>query len=227
MSSHVVRSPGPILAAALFLMCLQAAPAAGQFDAVPVPEPLALMDFITGEWSVAGAFRTPDHIGSDRTLWYQTRGGGVTAFDGRAWVAHTSGSATADSIGALMESPADPFRFEGEMTARWIQDGFVLLLDEGRTSGTTLIYFDTAETEWVSTAFHAPSNSVTRSSAPSTGELPAFEGSATDRRGERTFRTRYELQGPDHFLVRTDVTFDGGVTWIDDQIVQEVRRRRP
>lgn len=226
MSELDLRRTWPTLLLGVVVASFGWTPAvAGQFDEVPVPEPLGRLDFMVGQWRVEGAFRTPDHIGTDRTLWYETRGGGLTRFDGREWVAYGAGSTVADSISALITEPAEPFGFTTEQNTRWAQDGFLLVIDEGRTSGTTLIYFDTAADEWVSTAFHAPTNGVTRSTAPSTGELPVFEGMATDRRGERTFRTRYEVHGPDHFTVRTDVTFDGGDTWLDDQIVQEVRRR--
>ncbi len=51
-----------------------------QFDQIPVPSRMSALDFMVGEWAVEGAFRTPDHVLADRTLWYLTRGGGVTSF---------------------------------------------------------------------------------------------------------------------------------------------------
>ncbi len=106
-----------------------------------------------------------------------------------------------------------------------IQDGFALVVDGGRTSGSTVVFFDTGRTAWVATHVHAPTNGVSTSVAREADGLPIFEGRATDRRGERIFRRRYETHGPDHYTIRTDISFDEGVTWIDDQIVQEVRRR--
>lgn len=198
-----------------------------QFDAVEVPPQLQALDFMIGAWTVDGAFRNPDHVASDRTLWYLTRGGGVTRFDGSAWTAFAPGeSPEADAVLAQIGgSRAEPYEFANRRDARWAQDGFVLILDEGRTSGTTLIYFDTGTSEWVATLFHAPTNGVNAVRAAASEELPVFVGSGSDRRGERVFRRRYEVHDADHYTVRTDVSFDDGTTWIDDQIVQEVRRR--
>ena len=66
---------------------------------------------------------------------------------------------------------------------------------------------------------------MTRSVAPFTDGLPVFTGEGSDRRGDRTFRRRYEIIDRDHYRIRTDVSFDEGMTWIVDQIVQEVHRR--
>ena len=211
--------------AAVLTLCALGSPASAQVDAVPVPEQMRALDFMVGEWSVNGAFRNPDHVGADRTLWYTTHDGGVTRFDGRSWVAFAPGDSVADSVMALIPGRADPYPFESEMTVRTAQDEFMLVVDEGRTSGTTFIYFDTGAAEWVATSVHAASNSVTSAGAADAAGLPVFEGRGTDRRGERIFRRQYEVHGPDHFSVRTDVSFDEGQTWIADQIVQEVRRR--
>lgn len=210
-----------------FLQPATAVPVIAQFAEVPVPEAMATLDFMVGEWTVEGRFRTPDYIGDDRTLWYLTRDGGVTRFDGQAWVAFAPGeSAPADSIRKLASAEqASPYEFTHPLDVTRIQDGFALLLDEGRTSGTTLIYFDTEQDAWIATAFHAPTNAVTTSTAEKSDGMPMFEGRGTDRRGERIFRQRYELQGSDAFVIRTNVSFDEGVTWIDDQIVQEIHRR--
>lgn len=221
----LVRQTALAFTTALLALATLAPGGAAQFDEVPVPESMARLDFMLGEWTVTGTFRTPDHIGGDRTLWYETRGGGLTRFDGQGWTAFSPGSPTADSVRGAMGPPADPFAFAGEMSVTRIQDDFMLLIDEGRTSGSTLIYFDGTTAEWVATAFHAPTNGVTRSAAAATEGLPVFEGRATDRRGERIFRTRYEVHGPDHFTIHIDVSFDDGVTWLDDQSVREARRK--
>lgn len=40
----------------------------------------------------------------------------------------------------------------------------------------------------------------------------------------RILRRPYEIHAPDHYSVRTDVSFDDGATWIEDQVVLEVHR---
>ena len=204
---------------------LGTAPAQAQFDEVEVPPQLASLDFMLGDWTVDGEFRTPDFVGDDRLLWYFTRGEGVTRFDGRAWTSFPPGGAVSDSIRARVETPTEPFRFSTPMSVRTAQDGFVLLIDEGRTSGTTMIYIDPASEEWVSIAIHAPTGSLTRSTAPVGEGTPVFSGSGVDRRGERIFRRSYTRHSSDHFTVRIDISFDAGETWIDGQSVQQVRRR--
>ncbi len=200
-------------------------PAVAQFDDIAVPPELKALDFMMGEWVVEGNFRTPDHVGSDRTLWYTTRGGGITRFDGRSWTAFLPGaSPTADSIRSLVTDVADPYAFSNAMVVHKAQDDFLFIIDEGRTSGTTVVYYDTSKSEFIATQYHAATNAVSTSSAESVEGPPVFKGRATDRRGERIFRTRYELHGADHFSIRTDISFDDGVTWIDDQIVRDVRR---
>ena len=224
----MTRNPrlSPTLWTALVGLACGATPATAQFDEIAVPAEMDVLDFMIGEWLVEGTFRNPDHVGTDRTLWYTTRGGGIMRFDGRSWTAFTPGeSHSADSILSGVAERAAPYTFSNTMSARRIQDGFLLIVDEGRTAGTTLIYYDTSSSEWIATAYHAPTNGVSTSRAPLADGVPVFEGRATDRRGERILRRRYEAHGADHFTVRTDISFDEGVTWIDDQIVQEVRRR--
>lgn len=211
-------------AAGLCLLC-DPSRVTAQFDEIPVPEEMSRLEFMIGDWQVEGTFRTPDQV-RNRTLWYTTRGGGVTRFDGTAWVAFQPGdSPVADSVIAEVTEPGAPYEFSSEMNVTWGQDGFLLQIDEGRTSGSTFIFFDTAAQAWKTTEIHAPSNSAGGATAALADGLPVFEGRATDRRGPRLFRRRYEVHGPDHFTVRTDITFDEGVTWLDDQIVLQVRRR--
>ncbi len=221
------RAPrGPITLLLLAVLAVTSTAVEAQFDDVPVPEAMSALDFMLGDWQVEGTFRMPDHVGQDRTLWYLTRVDGITRFDGQAWVAFRPGeSPVADSILQLVTARAEPFAFTNPLTATRIQDGFALLLDQGRTAGTILIYFDTDEAAWVATGFHAPTIAVTTSVAAATEGLPVFEGRETDRRGERIFRQRYELHGPDAYTIRTDVSFDEGVTWMDDQMIRQVRRR--
>ncbi|NKB86980.1 MAG: hypothetical protein GKS06_01995 [Acidobacteria bacterium] len=198
----------------------------GQFDDVPIPAEMKALEFMVGEWTVDGAFRTPDHVAADRTLWYLTRNGGVTRFDGQGWTAYVRGeSETADGVLAAIDGRSDPFAFSNTMDVSWAQDGFVLLIDEGRTSGTAMVHFDTARQVWASHSIHAASNSSTTALAPASDALPVFEGRGVDRRGERIFQRRYEVLDAGHFAIRTSVSFDDGVTWIEDQIVQSVRRR--
>ena len=208
-------------------LAVTAAPGEAQFDEVVVPQEMQALDFMLGEWVVRGTFRTPDHIGSDRTLWYTTLGGGLTRFDGRSWTAFVPGaSATADSIQSLVTERAATYAFSHPLRAHWAQDGFLLVIDQGRTSGTSVVYYDTPTSQWVGTQFHAATNSVSTTRAQSgQGGPPVFAGRGTDRRGERISRTSYELHDADHFTIRTDISFDEGVTWIDDQIVHEVTRR--
>ncbi len=95
-----------------------------------------------GEWEVDGVFRTPDHIHTDRTLWYLTRDGGITRFDGQTWTTYAHGqSELADSIRQTIDGPAEPYPFTNERNVTRIQDGFALLIDEGRTSGSMMVFF--------------------------------------------------------------------------------------
>ena len=200
--------------------------ASAQFDNISVPAQMESLDFMVGQWTVEGVFRTPDYVGADRTLWYLTRSGGITRFDGRTWTAYgRRQSAVVDSVFQQIDGRGEPYRFTHPRDVTWIQDGFALSIDEGRTSGTTVVFFDTDRAAWVATAFHAPTNGVTTSMASESTGPPIFEGRATDRRGERIFRRRYQRHGLDHYTIRTDISFDEGVTWIDDQMVREVRRR--
>lgn len=209
---------------AIVLFALASAPANAQFDTIEVPPQMAALDFMIGEWQVEGRFRQPDLVGNDRTLWYTTVDGGVTSFNGRQWTAFAKGVPVADSIRARIERRAEPFAFTNAMSTRRAQDGFMLIIDEGRTSGTNMIYYDTAASEWVATSIHAATSAMTVARATVTTDTPVFEGRGTDRRGERIFRRRFVIHSPDHFTIHTDVSFDEGVTWIDDQIVQDVTR---
>lgn len=197
----------------------------GQFTEIPVPKEMERLAFMEGDWSVEGSFRTPDVVGDDRRIWYRTRDGGVTGFDGRSWSAFEAGTPTADSVLRLAKSPAEPFEWVNELSVWAIQDDFVMLADEGRTSGTTSFFYDAEANQWVALAIHAPTGAVTRSRAPRSDGQLVFTGTGTDRRGERIFVRAYELEDADHYRIRTNVSFDGGTTWIDDQILQEVRRR--
>jgi hypothetical protein len=198
----------------------------GQFDQAEVPAEMGRLDFMVGEWTVEGAFRTPDHVAADRTLWYLTRGGGVTRFDGQAWTAYARGDTPeVDAVLDQVTERGAPYAFTNSMDSYWAQDGFVLIVDEGRTSGTAVIYYDTGLQEWVSSSVHAPTNTATSARAPAADGVPVFAGRGSDRRGERVFQRRYEIHDQGHFTIHTDVSFDGGVTWIDDQVVAEVRRR--
>ena len=213
-----------VIAAAL-LLAVTAGKATAQQQPPTPPEEMEAVAFMLGEWTVSGLFRTPDHVGSDRTLWYLTEDGGVVRFDGRAWTAHAPGrSAVGDSIRSLITGRAVPYAFENPRAVRVVQDGFALLVEEGETAGTTLIHFDTEQRAWIAQGLHAPTNAITRAVASYREGTPVFEGEGTDRRGARLFRKRYVRVDEDHYRIHTDVSFDRGSTWIADQIVQDVRR---
>ncbi len=208
------------------LLFVPAADVSAQTGEPSVPNELSALDFMLGEWTVEGAFRTPDFIGEDRTLWYLTSQGGVTRFDGRSWVSYATGEAPeADSVLSQISGRGDPYQFTHARDVARIQDDFVILIDDGSTSGSTWVFFDSNVKAWTATSLHAPTNATTTSTAPFEAGLPVFVGRGTDRRGDRTFRRRYEVVSERHYRIRTDVSFDEGVTWIDDQVVQDVRRR--
>lgn len=211
----------------LALVLLAAVPSGlqAQFDDIPVPAEMDRLSFMRGDWRVEGVFRLPDLVGDDRRAWYRTRGGGVTGFDGRAWTAHPPGEPVADSVLARIDGPSEPFRFQNDLTVRPAQEGFALFADEGRTAGSTTFYFDPEGGHWVALSLHAPTAAVTRSTAPASGDGIVFTGRGTDRRGERIFVRTWEQVDQDHIRIRTDVSFDGGETWIDDQIIQDIERR--
>lgn len=98
--------------------------------------------------------------------------------------------------------------------------------DDGRTAGTALLAWDTGRATFVSRALHAPTNGWTESAGGLLEGVLTLAGEATDRRGPRIFSTRYVRHDPDHYTVHTDVSFDQGVTWIDDQMVMDVTRSR-
>jgi len=157
----------------IFALAFGSREISAQFDEIAVPEQMAALNFMVGDWDVDGVFRTPDHIHTDRTLWYLTRGGGITQFDGRVWTTFSKGeSSLADLLLAQTSTRAQPYRFANLRSVKPIQDGFAMLLDEGRTSGSAVIYFDTERAKWVATQFHAPTNSVTTSNAFLIGPCP-------------------------------------------------------
>lgn len=220
-----------VVVLALCVLPPSAAPRAlsAQFDEVPIPAEIARLDFMVGNWTVRGGFRTPDLIAENRTLWYATDLG-VTRFDGRSWVAWKAGEdATADTILSRIQAdgPGAPFQFENTRTVTRIQDGFALLVDDGRTAGTRLLYFDPVRATWGQRAFHAPSGSFTFPEGTGTvlGGVLTLMGTGSDRRGERLIRTRFVPEGPDRYAVYTDISFDQGRHWLIDQIVQDVVRR--
>ena len=193
-----------------------------------VPPEMEAVSFLLGEWTVEGKFRTPDHVGADRTLWYVTADGGVTRFDGRMWTAHAVGSSVGDSIRALIPGRADPYEFGHKRTVTTVQDGFAVLIDDGETAGSTQIYFDTEGRAWTSQSIHAPTNAITNAVAAVRDDgVLVFEGEGVDRRGPRQFRSRYEIESADRYRIHTDVSFDDATTWIVDQIVQTVTRSAP
>lgn len=221
-----------LVALSLLLSCLSgpgAQEVRAQFAEVEVPREVSQLDFLLGEWAVSGAFRTPDVIAEDRSLWYRTDRG-VTRFDGTRWTGWEPGEdERADAMLARIDEQgrADPYRFEHPRQVRRTDDGFALILDDGRTGGVRLFYFDQARGVWGERGFHAASGSFgfrESSGRVHEGTL-LLEGTGADRRGERLIRSRF-VPGPDGlYSVTVDVSFDSGSHWILEQShVTAVRR---